>query len=78
MLIWPTLAVMILLGLVEPLSSRHQNRVEIFNNFMILVMSYCLISFTDYAPDPEARYTMGYGLVVLTIFNIVVNVWIVG
>ena len=70
----PTLFVLFIIGLVKPLESRAANRMEMYNTFTILTMSYCLMCFTQLALDPEARYTMGYILVGLTIKNLLVNI----
>ena len=73
----PTLACMLVLAHYKPLRTSQYNNLEIYNSFMILLMTYCLMCFTNFALDPEARYTMGYVLVFLTAKNIVVNIYIV-
>ena len=57
---------------------RRENRIEIFNNFIILVLSYCLFCFTDFVPDANGRYSMGYVMAALTILNIIINLFFVG
>lgn len=44
--IFPTLAVMIMVGLAKPLESPFENKHELYNNFSILLMSYSLLLFT--------------------------------
>ena len=73
----PTVAVMMLLALVKPLESPSANKMELYNSFMILLMTYCLMCFTPFALDAMARYTMGYVMVALTVKNIVVNIYVV-
>ena len=77
MFIMPTLAVMMLLALVKPLEDNAANKIETYNSFMILMMTYCLMCFTPLALDEIARYTMGYVMVFLTTKNIVVNIYVV-
>lgn len=69
---------MVVLGVVEPLKNRGENKLEIYNSFTILLLSYCLLSFTPYVLDADARYQVGFGMVILTVQNIVVNMVIVG
>lgn len=69
----PTLAVLIMVGLTRPLSTPFENKQELYNNFSILVVSYCLLCFTNFVPDPTTRYNIGYIMILLTIQNIVVG-----
>ena len=74
----PSLVVMATLGLVKPLSDLPTNRLEMYNAFSLLCLTYCLMCFTPFAIDAEARYTMGYVMVILTVLNILINVYVVG
>ena len=49
-------------------------RLEFFNEFTILCCIYHYYLFTDFVPDPEARYTVGYSLIGFTLLNFIVNV----
>ena len=73
----PTIAVMVILCTVKPLEDQPTNWMEIYNSIMILLMTYCLMCFTPFVLDAMARYTMGYVLVILTVKNIVVNIYFV-
>ena len=66
MYIFPTLLVMIHIGMVEPYPTPIENRLEIYNNYSVLWLSYCLFCYTDYVPDPQARYTIGFLMIFLT------------
>ncbi len=48
-------------------------RLEYFNEAVILCCIYHYYLFTDFVPDPAARYTIGYSLVGFTLLGIVVN-----
>ena len=74
----PTMAVLMLLALAKPLQNQQTNRLEVYNSFTLLSIAYCLMCFTNFALNAEARYDMGYILVALTIKNIVVNIFVVG
>ncbi len=73
----PTLACMVVLASIRPLEDLPANKLETYNSFMILLMTYCLMCFTPLALDPEARYTMGFVLVFLSAKNIAVNIYLV-
>ena len=77
MLIAPTIAIIIFIGQEEPLANKMSNRIDIYNNYFIVVVGYCLLCFTDFVPDPQARYTIGYGLIIITLGNVIVNLLIV-
>ena len=46
MFILPTLMVIIMVGLAKPLPTPFDNKYELYNNFSILVVSYCLLCLT--------------------------------
>ena len=52
----PTIAQMINLGQIEPMLHQSDNRVEIYNSFSILLLTYCLLCFTQFIPDAATRY----------------------
>ena len=70
----PTIASMAILAGVNPLESRPINRLEIFNSIMILMMGYCLMSFTPVVENPQSRYLMGFVMVFFTGLNILFNI----
>lgn len=67
MFIVPTSMVIIMVGLAKPLPTPFENKLELYNNFSILVVSYCLLCFTEFVPDPMARYNIGYAMILLTV-----------
>ena len=75
--IFPTLAVLMMVGLAEPLPTPAENKQEVYNNFTILILSYCLLCFTEFVAKPDTRYNMGYLMILLTIQNIVVSLIII-
>ena len=40
-------------GKAKPLESREDNRIEMFNQYMIQVTSFYMLLFTDFLPVPE-------------------------
>ena len=51
--------------------------MELYNSFTVLLISYCLLSFTSFVQDVEARYSVGYALTALTLQNIIVNLVVI-
>ena len=49
---------LILLG-NEPLKSKGNNRFELFNECMIMIIMYQILCFSDAMPDPETQKIMG-------------------
>ena len=69
--------VMIHIGMVEPYPTPIENKLEVYNNYSILWLSYCLFCYTDYVPDPQARYTIGFLMIFLTGQNLIVNLYVI-
>jgi hypothetical protein len=44
----------------EPFTDNLANFQEVFNDYMVLIISYSLIIFGDYVPDKKARYKIGW------------------
>mmetsp|Transcript_14758 Transcript_14758/g.10662 ORF Transcript_14758/g.10662 Transcript_14758/m.10662 type:complete len:89 (+) Transcript_14758:654-920(+) len=62
---------------IAPFTEQLLNYLEYFNEFTVLVISYFLIFFTDFAEDKEMEYRLGWIVIVLTLFNILVNLIII-
>jgi hypothetical protein len=58
---------------VKPLNQPFLNRMEIFNELCLLGCSYFLFTFTDFVPDTQTRYLLGWAFVGLAVFNIGAN-----
>ena len=68
----------IVIGMLEPLVDPFTNKLELYNNFSIILLVYCLLLFTDFVPDALARYKIGYVMIFLTSQNIIVNLIFIG
>jgi hypothetical protein len=60
-------------GLMSPYSDRSANQIELFNETCVILINYHLICFTDFVLDLEKKDQVGYSLIAVTIFYIVVN-----
>jgi hypothetical protein len=64
-------------GLVQPFKYPRDRRLEYFNQAILFVWCYYMYIFTDFVPDAAARYTMGYHLIALISFCILVNLTVI-
>lgn len=53
------------------------NKLELFNEACLLVVSYHLFFFTSMVPDPEVQYQVGWSIIVVTLFNLGANMLII-
>lgn len=63
----------ILQGHVMPFRYRSQRRLDYFNNVITLLWCYNMYVMTDFVPDPDARFLMGYFLNAVVTLCIIVN-----
>ena len=61
-------------GYVEPMVSLSENRMQLFNEFFVVIFSYHLFPLTDFMTDLETRSLVGKSLIVITLFNLGVNI----
>lgn len=67
-------AIVILIGLTQPMNPKSRNKTEIFNEICVIIVIYHCICFTDFLPDANFRYNVGYSCCLCLIFNIIGNV----
>ena len=65
---------MMYIGFVEPFTSNDVNRLETFNEFMLINISYTYLLYTDYISDIEMRYLIGWITISGSTIVIFVNV----
>ena len=65
---------MMYIGFVEPFTSKEVNRLETFNEFMLILISYTYLLYTDYISDIEMRYLIGWITISGSTIVIFVNV----
>ena len=61
-------------GITEPMIIISENRMQLFNEFSVLVISYHLFPLTEFLTDLEARNIVGQSLIAVTLFNLGVNI----
>eukprot|EP00347_Sterkiella_histriomuscorum_P011729 403371333 len=52
------------------------NTMEFINEGCILGVAYHMITFTDYQPDPDKQYDVGWVIIGITLFDMALNIFI--
>jgi hypothetical protein len=68
------LIMMAVTGIVEPMIAISENRMQLFNEFFVVLLSYHLFPLTDFMTNIEVRNLVGSSLIVFTLFNLGVNI----
>ena len=62
-------------GVVEPMTEISKNRMQLFNEVFVVIISYHLIPLTEFMTDLEVRNNIvGNSLIGVTLFNLAVNI----
>ena len=62
-------------GVVEPMTEISKNRMQLFNEVSVVIISYHLIPLTEFMTDLEIRNNfVGKSLIGVTLFNLAVNI----
>jgi hypothetical protein len=64
---------MMILGYIKPFLERRATILEYFNECMIQCILYCMIAFTDFVRDMEAKIQVGYVCCALIGLHLAVN-----
>ena len=73
-----TTLMLIYQGWVKPFEFKKRNFQELINEVLILLNAYFLIMYSDFVPDPEVRYLMGWVNIGMLIIMMGFNVFIMG
>lgn len=68
-----SIAMTLNLLIVKPYATPFANRMEVFNECTIIMLSYWLLCFTDLVPDPWTQYIIGWPYVAVFLVNITVH-----
>ncbi|CDW81605.1 UNKNOWN [Stylonychia lemnae] len=75
-LIFHCLFIIMFLIIVKPFQKSLNNYLEILNEICILGASYHLLVLTDYTPDDDIQYMAGWSLIGITVFNMLINIFV--
>ena len=64
---------MIFTGHVKPFDLPYHDKFEITNECLIVMNAYFMIIFSDFVPDPHAKYLMGYANFTVIVMMVVIN-----
>ena len=68
------LLMMAVTGLTEPIVSANENRMSLFNESFILILTYHLLCLTDFVSDLEMRSFVGKSIMDVTLINLGINI----
>jgi hypothetical protein len=68
-----TLTSIIIDGTQEPFKDRVRGIINLFNEFIVLVINYHLLCLTNFVADPVAREYLGYSMVVVILLFLAIN-----
>ena len=54
----------IYIGLVSPYWRALDNKVELFNELVNCIVIYHFICYTDFLPDPEIQFQLGWSMII--------------
>jgi hypothetical protein len=57
----------------NPFKAHGDRRIELFNEAMLMTTGYHLFLFTEFVPNAETRYFLGFSLMASTLLNLSVN-----
>ena len=63
-------------GQVCPFALPAHNRMDLFNETMTLLSTYGLFIFTEFVPDPSARYQFGWNIIFITLGILAFNIFV--
>jgi hypothetical protein len=56
-----------------PYTSKYEWKLDLFNEFIILIINYFLMCFTKFVPSQDAQSNMGLILILVTSFMLMTN-----
>ena len=64
-------------GYFRPCETRFHNRVLYFNEFLITVVTWHMMLFTDYVPDQDMQYLIGWSMIISIMLNALINIIVI-
>ena len=63
-------------GFILPFKDMLLNKLEIFNESTVILVIIGCLAFTDFLQDAELKHTMGWVVIGIILFNILLNIYI--
>ena len=61
----------------NPFITKKKNRIELFNEVFITIITFHICLFTEFMPNQESKITMGWSMICLTVVNTIFNFLII-
>ena len=61
----------------RPFEDPFQLKMEYFNEVMIMVVMYCMMTFSDAVPKVESQLVFGYACCFLVVAHLIVNLTVI-
>lgn len=58
----------------RPHKDRHRAQIETFNEVMIMITNYHMVCFSNFNPEMEAQFAMGYSFITCILLVVIVNI----
>ena len=71
-----SLIALFILEYVRPLKSNAAHKNEIFNEIVMILLLYTFMSFTDWVPNFETKFKLGYVACGLIVLHLMINIFI--
>ena len=62
-----------MVGLFKPYEIRRDNKMELINEIICIVIMYHIFCFTDYIPDPQIKYNLGFSVLFFNTLSLSIN-----
>ena len=66
-------ALIIIAGFTNPQKTTYERRMERFNEVKLIFIMYHIICFTDFLPDPETTFLVGYSCILFVVGGLIIN-----
>ena len=66
--------VIISIGWIQPFKVRTLNRLELFNEVLVQISFYYMIIYSEFVPDANARYKVGWSNALLVASMVLINI----
>ena len=72
-----TVAAVIIIGQIDCFEAKFKRNMEFANEMMIMLILYNVICFSQFVPDPQAKFDMGYFCCFIVALQLSVNLYII-
>ena len=70
-----SIAHVVFVGVVQPFKSRKQNKMELLNEVLTMTIMYHIFCFTDFVPDEQIRFYIGYSCLGTNMIHLGLNIY---